>query len=251
MTPAFTTDRERLARGEPLAYVIGSQPFLGLKIALDSHPLIPRSETEWWVEQLLAHMAGEHSKVFRSASARGTAIFQQKNTRPSNFTRHVRVLDLCAGSGAIGCAILSYIKNAHVSFGEIDQAHEATILKNIRENNLDASHAEVRIGNLFAPFAGEMFDVIAINPPYIPEGRVLDRSVIDHEPPQALFSGTDGLDLIRRIAADLPHYLAPGGTAWIEVDSAHIEAALNLFTTEGFAAEILTDHYGRPRVIRI
>ena len=52
----FEADKERLASGEPLAYVIGYQPFLGLKIYLDSHPLIPRAETEWWVEQMLANL---------------------------------------------------------------------------------------------------------------------------------------------------------------------------------------------------
>ncbi len=251
MSPEFATDRERLAAGEPLAYVIGSQPFLGLKIALDSRPLIPRSETEWWVEQMLAHTTGEHSKVFRSASARGTAIFQQKNTRPSDFARRVRVLDLCAGSGAIGCAVLARIPNAHVSFGEIDPAHEATMYKNIRDNNLDETRASVRIGDLFTPFAGKQFDIIAINPPYIPADRELDSSVIEHEPHTALFSGVDGLDLIRHIAAELPRYLAPGGTAWIECDSAHAEAARDLFLAQGFPSTILTDHYGRPRVIRI
>ena len=52
VNPHFEEDRRRLAEGEPIAYVIGWQPFLGLKIYLDSHPLIPRPETEWWVNRL-------------------------------------------------------------------------------------------------------------------------------------------------------------------------------------------------------
>ncbi len=59
--PRFEKDRERLAKGEPVAYVIGCQPFLGLKIHLDSHPLIPRPETEWWTEQLLTALASRES----------------------------------------------------------------------------------------------------------------------------------------------------------------------------------------------
>lgn len=161
----------------------------------------------------------------------------------------LRFLDLCAGSGAIGYAALAQLPEAHVYFGEIDPAHEATIRKNIRENNLDASHASVHIGDLFEPFGDMRFDVIAANPPYIPSVRALDASVADHEPARALFAGNDGLDLLRRIAEELPRHLAPAGVAWIECDSAHAEAACALFTEQGLSAEIRTDHYGAPRFI--
>ena len=77
-TEEFEADKKRLAAGEPLGYVIGSQPFLGLTIYLDSKPLIPRPETEWWTGQLLAEQSG--AKTF---------------------------LDLCAGSGGIGLEALS------------------------------------------------------------------------------------------------------------------------------------------------
>ena len=91
-----------------------------------------------------------------------------------------------------------------------------TILKNIRENNLDESRAFVRIGDLFKPFgdpptAGNQFDIIAANPPYVPAGRVLPTSVADYEPAQALYAGADGLDIIRRIAAELPQHLMEDG----------------------------------------
>ena len=213
---------ERLAAGEPLAYVVGWQPFLGLKMYLDSHPLIPRSETEWWTEQLLRSFVPDSPVTF---------------------------LDLCAGSGAIGCAALARIPNAQVYFGEIDPAHEATILKNIRENNLDTSRADVRIGDLFEPFGDMKFDIIAVNPPYVPTSRELPASVANYEPADALYAGEDGLDLIRRIASELPQHLAKSGTAWIECDSEHAAAAAALFTDQGFRAEIRNDQYDKPRVI--
>ena len=222
-TEAFESDKKRLASGEPLAYVIGWQPFLGLKIHLDSHPLIPRPETEWWVEQMLT--SGRHARPM------------------------LHVLDLCAGSGAIGCAVLQALPDTKVFFGEIDLAHEATILKNIQENHLDESRADIRIGDLFEPFGDTRFDLIAANPPYIPAGRVLDASVADYEPALALRSGEDGLDLIRRIAADLPRHLTPGGEAWIEVDNAAAAAAAALFIDQGLTALIRVDQYGVPRVI--
>lgn len=221
--PYFEEDRKRLAAGEPLAYVIGWQPFLGLKIHLDSRPLIPRPETEYWTEQILSNFRHPMSEIC--------------------------FLDLCAGSGAIGCAALARLPCAQVYLGEIDPAHEATIRKNIRENGLDESKAHVRIGDLFAPFSGMQFDVIAANPPYVPASRSLPESVGSYEPHLALFSGTDGLHAMRRIAKALPAHLAPGGVAWVECDRGSAETARDLCTAQGLHAEIRTDQYGKPRVL--
>src|SRR4051812_44190308 len=91
----FDADCARLAEGEPLDYVIGWIPFLDLRIRLDSHPLIPRPETEWWTNELIAHL---HERFGDSAFA---------------------FLDLRAGSGAIGLSVLSTFPNAEVSFAEL------------------------------------------------------------------------------------------------------------------------------------
>ena len=220
---AFEKDRARLAEGEPVAYVIGWQPFLGLRIYLDSRPLIPRPETEWWTEKLL--------------------------TTLKETDGDLTLLDLCAGSGAIGCAFLRALPTAHVYVGEIDAAHQKTIEKNIQENNLDASRAHIGIGDLFAPFGAQTFDIIACNPPYIPEKRTLPESVRAYEPKEALFSGTDGLSLIREIAKQLPRHLNKGGAAWIECDTAHIENAQTLFESAGFSTHIQNDQYATARVV--
>lgn len=272
-TPEFESDKERLTRGEPLAYVIGHQPFFGLTIHLDSHPLIPRVETEWWTEQLLQQLRSEEKYLIEE-------VPQADEPRPSKFSatsfsyeqselenekyscgaenyaspradtsRSFSFLDLCAGSGAIGCAALKYLPNAHVYFGEVDPAHQATILKNIRENKLDESRATIGIGDLFEPFGDLQFDVIACNPPYIPVERPLEASVANFEPREALFAGSDGLDLIRRIAETLPFRLKPGGVAWIECDSDHAIEASHLFTAQGMPVEILTDQYDAPRIL--
>ncbi len=232
----------------PLGYVIGSQPFLGLKIHLDSKPLIPRPETEWWAEQLITSLF-EREQVRREM---GVGLGRAARSAPisrANSEHRLRFLDLCAGSGAIGCAALARLSNVHVSFGEIDPTHAATIRKNIRENGLDAVRADIRIGNLFKPFGDMKFDIIAANPPYIPEDRVLPESVADYESAQALRAGLDGLSLIRSIAEKLPERLTKDGTMWIECDSAHAEAARALFTAQGFAALIRTDQYGAPRIV--
>ena len=297
----FSEDCDRLAKGEPVAYVIGWQPFLGLKIRLDSKPLIPRPETEWWTEQLFKETqrsgaeCPEASAAERTASPRAVAarVFEGgAGTVGHSYGRRaergrvrrlagaptrlpdtplreapLRFLDLCAGSGAIGCAALARLPNARVYFGELDPAHEPTIQKNIvlaaenaasnaagpREKGMIyhtlLARADVRIGDLFEPFGDMTFDVIACNPPYIPTDRALDTSVTEYEPHEALFSGADGLDLIRRLAREMPLHLNPGGIAYVECDAMHAEAARGLFEAAGLAASVIPDQYGVPRVL--
>ena len=222
----LTADKERLASGEPLAYVIGWIPFLGLRIELSSHPLIPRPETEWWTELLIEHL------------------------RTRFWNTPFRFLDLCAGSGAVGLAVLKACPLAHVSFGELSPEHAHLIESNIAGNGLDSSRASVRSGDLFSPFLHDTFDVIAANPPYIPEGRKLDASVSDFEPPEALYSGNDGLDLIRRIATHTPHHLPKGGELWMECDSEHVGDAARIVQTSGAHKTLIRkDLYGRDRLV--
>ncbi|HWH16599.1 MAG TPA: peptide chain release factor N(5)-glutamine methyltransferase [Candidatus Paceibacterota bacterium] len=218
-------DLARLSSGEPLAYVIGWVPFLGLKVALPSRPLIPRPETEWWTEELIAHL--------------------KERFGDSSFG----LLDLCAGSGVIGLSVLSAFPHATVTFAELVPEHLESIRRSLAANGLDESRATLVTGNLFEGIA-ERFAVIATNPPYIPEERVLERSVTEHEPAEALFSGLDGLSLVRRIAKDAPRYLKPEGELWLEADIENIEEARDLLLAGGAAsAEIRNDLYGRPRIV--
>lgn len=218
-------DLARLASGEPLAYVIGWIPFLQLSLRLDSHPLIPRPETEHWTSELIAHLQMRFGDT------------------------PISVLDLCAGSGAIGLSILQALPRATVSFGELSPLHSALIAMNLDENALDKSRATIRSGDLFAPFAGERFTVIATNPPYIPESRELPASVALYEPREALVAGSDGLSIITRIIAEAPEHLLPGGELWMECDIDNIDAAATAMRERGFSeVTIRNDHYGRPRV---
>ncbi len=218
-------DLARLSGGEPLAYVIGWVPFLGLRIVLDSHPLIPRPETEWWTEELVKHL------------------------RERFCGKPFRLLDLCAGSGAIGLSVLHAFPHAQVSFGELVPEHSDLIRKNIEVNGLDGSRVDIRTGSLFEPFAHEQFDVIASNPPYVPESRVLEASVTEFEPSEALYAGPDGLSLIREIANDVSSHLLPQGEVWIECDMDHAEQVRELILSGGaHTAEVRNDLYGRPRL---
>jgi release factor glutamine methyltransferase len=222
-------DLARLAGGEPLAYVIGWIPFLGLRIRLDSHPLIPRPETEYWTHELMAHL--------------------RERFGDSPFT----FLDLCAGSGAIGLAILKEFPRSRVTFAELVPEHIEQIKENIIQNGLDASRTEVRESNVFETLYDQtemLFNIVATNPPYIPADRVLETSVISFEPQEALFAGSDGLEIIRRIALDAPAYLMPDAELWMECDISNIEWAKNLLLERVAArAEIRNDQYGRPRFV--
>lgn len=225
-TQDLSADLARLKEGEPLAYVIGWVPFLGLRVLLDSKPLIPRPETEAWTEDLIGRLRERFGK------------------------EPFHMLDLCAGSGAIGLSVLQAFPAARVTFGEIVPAHADLIRKSLAENALDAARAVVVASDLFASILPGRFDIIATNPPYVPEARTLDVSVTGFEPGVALYGGPDGLALIRTIAAEAASRLAAGGELWMECDIANIDEAAALVGSRGaLRTEIRTDPYGRPRVV--
>ncbi|MEX0913066.1 MAG: methyltransferase, partial [Candidatus Paceibacterota bacterium] len=140
----------------------------------------------------------------------------------------LRILDLCAGSGAIGVAIAKAVPEARVTLAEIDRAHLPTIQKNIESN---VSQGSIRMdrfkvvgSDLFEKVEGE-FDFILTNPPYIDSAiDRTDESVKNHEPHLALYGGAHGMEIIDRIIATAPDYLIEGGQVWIEHEPEQVEA---------------------------
>ncbi len=191
-TAGFFADCARLEAGEPLAYVIGSIPFLNCDIDLGSKPLIPRPETEWWVEQAIAEIA-------KSAAA----------TPP-------HILDLCAGSGCVGIAVAKSVPIVQIDFAELEARHAATIEKNCEQNDVQSDRYQIYVGDLFENVTQE-YDFILTNPPYIdPALDQAERSVKDFEPEVALYGGEGGMEIIKQIIETAPQYLNPGGQLWIE-----------------------------------
>lgn len=222
-SPAYHEDLARLQAGEPLAYIIGHVPFLGCTIWLDSHPLIPRPETEFWVEKAIAAIA-----------KRGT--------------KEASVLDLCAGSGCIGVAVAKTIPTAHVTFAEIDPDHLSTIEKNINANSGTALISWKGITSDLFNNITEKYDFILSNPPYI--DPALDRtevSVKDFEPHLALYGGAKGTELIERIIAEAPAHLNPHGELWLEHEPEQAEAIATIGTAAGF---LVTTHNDQFKVKR-
>ena len=224
-TEGFFIDLKRLASGEPLGYVIGHVPFLGCVIHLDSQPLIPRPETEFWTLKAIETMK----------EAVGSA------------DRPLRILDLCAGSGAIGIAVAKHMPQSLVDFAEMDQQHTATIERNIKENNIDSSRVRIIAGDLFENIT-DQYDFILTNPPYIdPSLDRTEQNVKNFEPHLALYGGTDGMELIARIIAEAPQHLSPSGQLWIEHEPEQSEMISKLADIHFKAVQTLLDQYDMER----
>jgi release factor glutamine methyltransferase len=218
---SFVDDCKRLAEGEPLAYVIGSIPFLDCTIYLDSHPLIPRPETEFWVEKAI------------------------KTIRESDTQEHPRILDLCAGSGCIGIAVAKAIPKVEVTIAEIDPSHYQTINRTITENGLAENRCQVCITDLFGSLdPAEKYDFILSNPPYIdPVVNRAESSVTDYEPHIALYGGTEGLEIIERILSEAPKYLKPNGQLWIEHEPEQETRIAEIAHKNNFTSVAYRDQY--------
>ena len=177
----FSDFSARRKRGEPVAYILGHKEFYGLSIMVNPAVLIPRPETELLVDLAL-------QREFSS------------------------LLDLGTGSGAIALAVQHHRPAARVV--ATDTSAEA--LEVARENARRLGLAvDFRQGSWLAPVAGERFDVILANPPYVAE-RDPHLPGLTFEPRLALISGADGLDGIREIATCARAHLAPGGWLLIE-----------------------------------
>ena len=178
----------RYIAGEPLAYLIGEWEFYGLPLYVNKNVLIPRDDT-----CAVASLAIQK------------ALFLQQDPR---------ILDLCTGSGCIGLAVASRVKDARVTLADISKEALAVAKKNIVRNHLSARVSCIQADALKKPsaFLGK-FDMIVSNPPYITteEMKELPHSVSNFEPHLALFGGDDGLDFYRAIAQNYKEALKPGG----------------------------------------
>jgi release factor glutamine methyltransferase len=189
----------RRRAGEPVAYIVGVKEFYGLRLATDARVLDPRDDTETLVDWALEMKA-------------------------------TKLLDLGTGSGAIALAIKSKRPEWQVFAGDASEGALAVATGNAARLGLAV---EFRQGDWLAPFAGETFDLIASNPPYIAEGDP-HMAALAHEPRSALTAGPDGLDDIRRIVAGAPPHLTSGGWLLLEHGHDQAEAVRALLAQSGF-----------------
>jgi release factor glutamine methyltransferase len=231
---AFFADCKRLALGEPLGYLIGHVPFLGCTIYLDSRPLVPRVETEYWTEKAIEEMQ-------RNQELRPDLGLTEARVP-------LRVLDVCAGSGCIGVAIAKEVENTLVDFSELEQKHLPTIEKNVVANGIELKCVRIKQSNLFSAYEDIKYDFIVSNPPYIDSDKhQADQNVIDFEPHTALFGGRGGIEVIEQLIAAAPAHLRPLGQLWIEHDPEQSTTVQELANKHNFVATTHKDQYGVER----
>ena len=217
----------RMAKGEPLAYILGEWEFYGLKLYVNPDVLIPRDDT-----CALAQLAIRQ------------ALFLDQNPR---------ILDLCTGSGCIGIAIASRVKDAKVTLADLSREALAVAKKNVVAHHMTGRVSCVQADALGEPpaFLGQ-FDMIVSNPPYISaeEMQSLEISVKDFEPHMALCGGTDGLDFYRSIADKYRRNLKPGGYLCFEFGEEQGDDVCEILAANGFTVrQRVKDFCGTERAV--
>lgn len=199
---------ELLARrlsGEPVSYLLGKAEFFGRVFLVSPAVLIPRPETEILVDLALQALERENER---------------------------RVVDLGTGSGVIAVSLALACPQAAVM--AVDLSGEALEIARANAARFGAL-VNFCAGDWFAPLAGERFDLIVSNPPYIADGDPhLARDGLPCEPQMALTAGYDGLDCIRRIVGEAPMHLNPGGRLLFEHGYDQGAACRNLLASAGF-----------------
>ena len=218
---------KRLLNDEPIAYILGQWEFYGLPLHVTPDVLIPRDDT---------------CAVAELAIRQG--LFLDKDPR---------ILDLCCGSGCIGLAIASRVKDAKVTLADISQKALAVAKENVALNKLSGRVRCVSADALRPafPFLGK-FDMIVSNPPYITgeEMKQLPRSVAEYEPHLALYGGEDGLDFYRSIAKNFAIALKPGGYLAFEYGDTQADDVCAILVENGYTIlERARDYNDRERAV--
>ena len=217
----------RLSRGEPLAYVLGEWEFYGLPMIVSPGVLIPRDDT---------------CAVASLAISQGLFLDQDP-----------RILDLCCGSGCIGLAVASRVKDAKVTLADLSMDALAVAKKNTALNHLSGRVRCVQAdATKKAPAFLGKFDMIISNPPYITaaEMQELPASVADYEPHMALYGGEDGLDFYRAIAENYTPALKPGGFLCLEFGMGQGDDVCRILEENGYTIlERTRDYNDRERAV--
>jgi release factor glutamine methyltransferase len=213
----------RRAAHEPIQYILGEQEFYGLRFAVSPAVLIPRPETEHLVEAVLERLP---------------------QGQPA------RVVDVGTGSGAIAVALAHTRPELQITALDTSPAALQIARLNATSNGV-ADRIRFAESDLLAAVEGEQFDSIVSNPPYVPDGDLLEPQVRDWEPHLALFAGVDGLDIYRRLVVQATKALAPGGLLAMEAGAGQ-QAALNTLLGDERTwsrSEWVPDLQGIPRVV--
>lgn len=202
----------RRVGGEPLELVLGWADFAGVRVLLEPGVFVPRQRTAYVVD-LAAPLLAPGSVV----------------------------VDLCCGSGALGLALATRVPGLVLHAADVSPMAVACARR-----NLEPVGGTVHVGDLDAPLPVELrgrVGVIVANVPYVPSESVslMPRESREHEPRSTVDGGADGLDVLRRVAALAPRWLAPGGWLIVETSEAQAVAARGAFERAGLIADVRHD----------
>lgn len=216
----------RRQQGEPVACIVGQKEFWSLVFEVNGQVLVPRPETELLVEE-----------VIRVCSEMG---YENPN-----------ILDIGTGSGAIGVALASELREARIVATDISRGAIEVAMRNARKNSVDG-RISFRLGNLFEPVLAEKFDVIVSNPPYISEDEFpyLPLDVRGFEPELALVAGREGTSFHEAIIREGAFHLKIGGWLFMEMGAGQRDRIADVFRGSDLYDNIAfrTDYAGIERV---
>lgn len=215
---------DRLINNVPLQYITNHQEFMKLNFYVDENVLIPRADTEILVEEVISNCK-------------------------QNVEKNYKILDLCAGSGAIGISISKYITNSYVLCTDISDKAIEVARKNAELNKID--NIKFMQSDMFKNVEGK-FDIIVSNPPYIKKDIIssLDKEV-QNEPIIALDGGDDGLNFYRIIVDEAYNYLNENGKLFLEIGYDQKNEVIEIINQNGKYKDIYSkkDLYGNDRII--
>jgi release factor glutamine methyltransferase len=195
--------------GAPLEHILGWVEFCGLRLVVGPGVFVPRQRTQFLAQQAVAL------------------------SRPRCV-----VLDLCCGCGAVGAAVRAAVPDADVHAADVDRTAAAYARRNIG--------AQVYVGDLYEALPPELrgrVDVLVVNAPYVPSEAIatMPPEARVHEPRVALDGGPDGLEVLRRVIAGAPDWLAPGAHLLVESSEGQAPAVVADMTRRALVAAVASD----------
>lgn len=213
----------RRVDGVPLEHILGWAEFRGLRIAVEPGVFVPRRRTEFLVDRAVAAIA---------ARQRGMAAIAAR--------QRVVVVDLCCGSGAVGVAVCAAVAGVELHATDVDPVAVRCAWRNVAP-----AGGRVYQGDLYDPLPATLrgrVDLLAVNAPYVPTDAVatMPPEARVHEPRVALDGGPDGLDVQRRVIAQAPRWLAPGGHLLVETSRQQAPLTVEAFAGAGLVPRVAT-----------
>jgi release factor glutamine methyltransferase len=223
---------DQRAAGLPLEQVVGWAEFCGLRIAVEPGVFVPRHRTEFLVRQAVALARQAAAPASPAASGRRRPV----------------LVDLCCGAGAVGAALDAALDGVELYAADIDPAAVRCARRNV------GAGAQVYEGDLYDPLPATLrgrVDILAANVPYVPTGEIglLPPEARLHEPRVALDGGCDGLDIMRRVAAAAPQWLAPGGSMLVETSGRQAPQALETIARAGLIPQLASSDELKATVV--